>query len=97
MDPSNAARLRKLESENGWLKKLLAEQVLDNAIKLIPTTLHTLKDTWGEGHWHHGIDQATPSLVKSIKRGRSGLKDLCVPCFWNNLLIFANEGAVVRV
>jgi len=32
MEPSDAARLRTLESENGRLKKLLAEQMLDNAM-----------------------------------------------------------------
>ena len=32
MEPSDAARLRMLESENGRLKKLLAEQMLDNAM-----------------------------------------------------------------
>ena len=31
MDVSDAKRLRELESENGKLKKLLAEAVLDNA------------------------------------------------------------------
>jgi len=32
MEPSDAARLRTLERENGRLKKLLAEQMLDNAM-----------------------------------------------------------------
>ncbi len=32
MEPSDAARLRALENENGRLKKLLAEQMLDNAM-----------------------------------------------------------------
>ena len=32
MDVSDAKRLRALEDENGKLKKLLAEQMLDNAI-----------------------------------------------------------------
>ena len=32
MDVSDAKRLRSLEDENGKLKKLLAEQMLDNAI-----------------------------------------------------------------
>jgi len=32
MEPSDAARLRTLESENARLKKLLAEQMLDNAM-----------------------------------------------------------------
>ena len=31
MEPSDAKRLRALEDENGKLKKLLAEQMLDNA------------------------------------------------------------------
>ncbi len=31
MEPSDAARLRTLENENGRLKKLLAEQMLDAA------------------------------------------------------------------
>jgi len=30
MEPSDANRLRSLEDENGKLKKLLAEQMLDN-------------------------------------------------------------------
>lgn len=32
MEPSDAKRLRALEDENGKLKKLLAEQMLDNAM-----------------------------------------------------------------
>ena len=32
MEPSDAKRLRTLEDENGKLKKLLAEQMLDNAM-----------------------------------------------------------------
>jgi len=32
MEPSDAKRLRALESENARLKKLLAEQMLDNAM-----------------------------------------------------------------
>jgi len=32
MEPSDAALLRTLKSENGRLKKLLAEQMLDNAM-----------------------------------------------------------------
>jgi putative transposase len=32
MEPSDAMRLRALEDENGKLKKLLAEQMLDNAM-----------------------------------------------------------------
>ena len=32
MEVSDARRLKALEDENGWLKKLLAEQMLDNAI-----------------------------------------------------------------
>lgn len=32
MEPSDAKRLRALEYENGKLKKLLAEQMLDNAM-----------------------------------------------------------------
>ena len=32
MEPSDAKRLRALEDENGRLKKLLAEQMLDNAM-----------------------------------------------------------------
>lgn len=32
MDVSDARRLKALEEENAWLKKLLAEQMLDNAI-----------------------------------------------------------------
>ena len=32
MEPSDARRLRALEDENGKLKKLLAEQMLDNAM-----------------------------------------------------------------
>jgi len=31
-EPSDAKRLRALEDENGKLKKLLAEQMLDNAM-----------------------------------------------------------------
>ena len=33
MEPSGAKRLRALEDENGKLKKLLAEQMLDNAMQ----------------------------------------------------------------
>lgn len=32
MEPSDAKRLRALDGENGKLKKLLAEQMLDNAM-----------------------------------------------------------------
>ncbi len=32
MEPSDAKRLKALEDENGRLKKLLAEQMLDNAM-----------------------------------------------------------------
>ena len=32
MEPSDAKRLRALEDENSKLKKLLAEQMLDNAM-----------------------------------------------------------------
>ena len=32
VEPSDAKRLRALEDENGKLKKLLAEQILDNAM-----------------------------------------------------------------
>lgn len=32
MEPSDAKRLRILEEENGKLKKILAEQMLDNAM-----------------------------------------------------------------
>jgi len=32
MEPSDAKRLRALEDENGKLKKVLAEQILDNAM-----------------------------------------------------------------
>jgi putative transposase len=32
MEPSDAKKLRALESENAKLKKLLAEQMLDNAM-----------------------------------------------------------------
>ena len=32
MEPSDAKRLRDLEDENGKLKRLLAEQMLDNAM-----------------------------------------------------------------
>jgi putative transposase len=32
VEPSDAKRLRILEDENGKLKKLLAEQMLDNAM-----------------------------------------------------------------
>ncbi len=32
MDVSDARRLKLLETENGRLKKLLADQVLDNAV-----------------------------------------------------------------
>jgi len=32
MEPSDAKKLRALETENGRLKKLLAEQMLDNAM-----------------------------------------------------------------
>jgi len=32
MEPSDAKRLRALEDENNKLKKLLAEQMLDNAM-----------------------------------------------------------------
>lgn len=32
MEVSDARRLKALEEENAWLKKLLAEQMLDNAI-----------------------------------------------------------------
>jgi len=32
MEPSDAKKLRALEVENGWLKLLLAEQMLDNAM-----------------------------------------------------------------
>ena len=32
MEPSDAKRLKALEDENGKLKKLLAEQMLDNAM-----------------------------------------------------------------
>jgi len=32
MEPSDAKKLRALESENARLKKLLAEQMLDNAM-----------------------------------------------------------------
>ena len=34
MEPSDAKRPRALEDENGKLKKLLAEQMLDNAPKM---------------------------------------------------------------
>jgi putative transposase len=40
MEVSDARRLRQLEDENGKLKRLLAESVLDNAI---------LKDLLGKG------------------------------------------------
>ena len=32
MEPSDARKLKALEDENGKLKKLLAEQMLDNAL-----------------------------------------------------------------
>ena len=47
MEPSDAKRLRALEDENGKLKKLLAEQMLDNAMlrtsKTISSTVINLK------------------------------------------------------
>ena len=45
MEPSDAKRLRALEDENGKLKKLLAEQMLDNAM------LRDINSKNGDARW----------------------------------------------
>ena len=45
MEPSDAKRLRALEDENGKLKKLLAEQMLDNAM------LREINSKNGDARW----------------------------------------------
>ena len=45
MEPSDAKRLRTLEDENGKLKKLLAEQMLDNAM------LRDINSKNGDARW----------------------------------------------
>jgi hypothetical protein len=45
VEPSDAKRLRALEDENGRLKKLLAEQMLDNAM------LRDINSKNGDARW----------------------------------------------
>lgn len=63
MEVSEARRLRQLEDENAKLKRLLVENVLDNAI---------LKDLLGKA------DEAGPTTGRGAWRG-AGLPDLAAP------------------
>ncbi len=58
MEPSDAKRLRALEEENGKLKKLLAEQMLDNAM------LRDINSKKGDARWKAescGASDGSPS------------------------------------
>ena len=64
LEVSDARRLRQLEDENGKLKRLLAESVVDNAI---------LKDLLGKS------DDARPATGRGARRD-AGLPGLAAPC-----------------
>ena len=82
MSVSDAKRLKELETENGRLKKLLAEQVLENEVikdALRKSGERTGSARTGAPHGREGIERAAFADDRSHERQRVSLSDATRP------------------